>query len=100
VFENTSSNLDSFIRFLRTDALDEVLRLSVEAKKSVLIHIPSPAVAQNNCSPSYPDVCIAPAPPDLDCKDISHQNFEVVAPDPHKFDGDEDGIGCEEQKNS
>jgi micrococcal nuclease len=66
----------------------------------VLTHIPSPVAAQNNCSSSYPDVCIAPAPPDLDCKDISHRNFEVVAPDPHKFDGDKDGIGCEEQKNS
>jgi micrococcal nuclease len=66
----------------------------------VVIHIPSPAAAQSNCSPAYPDVCIAPAPPDLDCKDISHRNFKVVAPDPHKFDGDKDGIGCEEQKNS
>jgi len=72
----------------------------VSASIVLLIHIPSPAVAQNNCSPGYPDVCIAPAPPDLDCKDISHRNFKVVAPDPHKFDGDKDGIGCEEQKNS
>ncbi len=56
----------------------------------------STAVAQNNCSPSYPDVCIAPPPPDLDCKDISYRNFRVVAPDPHRFDGNKNGIGCEE----
>ncbi len=61
-----------------------------------LTHILSPAIAQNNCSSAYPDVCIAPPPPDLDCKDISYRNFKVVAPDPHKFDGDKDGIGCEQ----
>lgn len=61
-----------------------------------ITHLLSPAIAQNNCSPAYPDVCIVPPPPDLDCKDISQRNFKVVAPDPHKFDGDKDGIGCEE----
>jgi micrococcal nuclease len=49
-----------------------------------------------NCDPSYPDVCIPPAPPDLDCKDITYRNFRVLPPDPHRFDGrDNDGIGCE-----
>lgn len=47
------------------------------------------------CSPSYPGVCIAPGPPDLDCKDISYRRFQVLSPDPHRFDGDKDGIGCE-----
>ncbi len=49
-----------------------------------------------NCDPSYPDFCIASAPPDLDCGDISHRNFTVLQPDPHGFDGNYDGIGCEE----
>jgi Protein of unknown function (DUF1524) len=48
-----------------------------------------------NCSPSYPTVCIPPPPPDLDCGEISYRNFTVVAPDPHGFDGDHDGVGCE-----
>jgi len=48
-----------------------------------------------NCDPSYPDVCIPSSPPDLDCGEITHQNFEVLQPDPHGFDGDYDGIGCE-----
>ena len=48
-----------------------------------------------NCDPSYPTVCIAPAPPDLDCGDIPHRRFEVLPPDPHKFDRNQDGIGCE-----
>jgi hypothetical protein len=49
-----------------------------------------------NCDPSYPDVCISPKPPDLNCPDISFRNFKVVGSDPHGFDGDNDGIGCDE----
>ncbi len=55
---------------------------------------PTPAPAAN-CDPSYPDVCIPPAPPDLDCPQIPFRYFRVLAPDPHRFDGDHDGIGCE-----
>lgn len=48
-----------------------------------------------NCDPSYPDVCIPPYPPDLDCGEIGYSNFIVIQPDPHRFDTDYDGIGCE-----
>ena len=48
-----------------------------------------------SCDPSYPDVCIPVYPPDLDCGEISYKNFKVLQPDPHGFDGDQDGIGCE-----
>jgi micrococcal nuclease len=48
-----------------------------------------------SCDPSYPDVCIPPPLPDLDCGDISHRRFRVLAPDPHRFDADHDGLGCE-----
>jgi len=48
-----------------------------------------------SCDPSYPDVCIAPYPPDLNCGDIGYSNFRVIGSDPHGFDGDNDGIGCE-----
>lgn len=47
------------------------------------------------CDPSYPDVCIPPPPPDLDCADVPHKNFRVLPPDPHGFDRDRDGFGCE-----
>ena len=53
---------------------------------------PTPTV---NCDPSYPDVGIPPPPPDLDCGDIPHRRFRVLPPDPHRFDGDHDGVGCE-----
>ena len=49
----------------------------------------------SDCDPSYPDFCIPPPPPDLDCKDIPQKRFTVLQPDPHRFDGDKDGIGCE-----
>jgi len=52
-------------------------------------------VRRGSCDPSYPDVCIPPAPPDLDCPEISYKNFRVVGIDPHGFDADNDGIGCE-----
>jgi micrococcal nuclease len=49
-----------------------------------------------SCDPSYPDVCIPPPPPDLDCADVPYTNIRVLPPDPHHFDGrDDDGLGCE-----
>lgn len=48
-----------------------------------------------NCDASYPDVCIPAPPPDLDCGDVPYRRFRVLPPDPHRFDGDYDGIGCE-----
>jgi len=50
---------------------------------------------ESDCDSSYPDVCIPPHSPDLNCDDISSKNFEVLPPDPHDFDREEDGIGCE-----
>jgi micrococcal nuclease len=51
--------------------------------------------AQDGCDPSYPTVCIPSPPPDLDCGEIEHRDFEVRGSDPHRFDRDRDGIGCE-----
>ncbi len=57
---------------------------------------PEPSSASaGNCDPAYPDVCIPPPPPDLDCGDIPYRNVRVLPPDPHRFDRDKDGIGCE-----
>jgi len=56
---------------------------------------PPSSTGRSSCDPSYPTVCIPPPPPDLDCKDIPYRNFQVLPPDPHHFDGDHDGIGCE-----
>jgi micrococcal nuclease len=56
---------------------------------------PPPPAQTGNCDASYPDVCIPPPPPDLDCKDIPYKNFRVVGADPHHFDGNRNGVGCE-----
>ena len=56
---------------------------------------PTAAPPPANCDPSYPDVCIPPKPPDLNCKDIPYRRFRVLPPDPHGFDGNGDGVGCE-----
>jgi PKD repeat protein len=72
------------------------------ASDSILITVeeplfsPSPTIPEEPvCDPSYPDLCIPPPPPDLGCDDVSASNFEVLPPDPHGFDGNNDGVGCE-----
>jgi micrococcal nuclease len=60
--------------------------------------IPPPPVTGGggNCDHlHYPGVCIAPYPPDLDCADVPYTNFKVIGSDPHGFDGNDNGVGCE-----
>lgn len=54
------------------------------------------------CDPSYPDVCIEAPPPDFNCDQVGFVGpmnngvgFRVTGDDPHNFDTDGDGIGCE-----
>ena len=47
------------------------------------------------CDAAYPTVCIPSPPPDLNCPQIPFRNFRVLPPDPHNFDGNNDGVGCE-----
>ncbi len=60
---------------------------------------PPPPAAGGKCAASYATVCIPPPPPDLDCGDIPYRNFrvrwDVANPDPHHFDGNHNGVGCE-----
>jgi hypothetical protein len=48
------------------------------------------------CDSSYPEICITTYSSKLICADIPFRNFKVILPDPHGFDSDADGIGCEE----
>ena len=61
--------------------------------KPPAVRAPAPVPA-SNCDPCYPGVCIPQVSYDLDCSDISACRFRVIC-DPHGFDGDNDGIGCE-----
>ena len=56
---------------------------------------PPTAPLRANCDAAYPDFGIPPPPPDLNCPDVGRHNFTVRQPDPHRFDADHDGIGCE-----
>lgn len=56
---------------------------------------PEPAPQDEACDTAYPSICVPSPPPDLDCADIMYEDFTVQGPDPHGFDGDSDGIGCE-----
>ncbi|WP_199305723.1 hypothetical protein [Pseudanabaena sp. FACHB-2040] len=74
------------------------LFLALAAALFLMIVAKPTTVTGAACDPSYPGVCIPSPPPDLDCGDISHRNFRVVGSDPHRFDGDKDGIGCETRR--
>lgn len=50
--------------------------------------------AAGPCDPAYPTLCL-PTTPDLDCADLDARQFPVLAPDPHRLDGDGNGVGCE-----
>jgi micrococcal nuclease len=45
------------------------------------------------CEPGY-SPCVPTYPPDLDCADIG-RTVKVTGADPHRLDGDGDGLGCE-----
>lgn len=89
--ENRSQQIDldqttpTYLDPTQTNLPTDTLIPSLTATKST----------STKCHKSYPTVCIPPPPPDLDCKDISYRRFKVIPPDPHHFDTDGDGIGCE-----
>lgn len=83
-----------------------ILNLTLLGSGLVLLAAAAPrgegvAPAYQRCHPSYPDFCIAPPPPDLDCGEIPANRkpfrvrHDVANADPHRFDRDRDGRGCE-----
>src|SRR5215208_897390 len=90
-----------------TDSEDQTASDSVEitveeapVENSSTVEQPATEETQETaCDPTYPDMCIPPPPQNLTCDDIGARNFEVLPPDPHGFDGDNDGIGCESGSN-
>lgn len=47
------------------------------------------------CDPNYSGSCVPVYPPDVDCADV-RTPVRVIGSDPHRLDGDNDGIGCEQ----
>jgi hypothetical protein len=71
-------------------------RTPTPRRAAVPTRTPTPeATRVGACDPSYPTVCIPPPPPDLDCQDVPYRRFPVAGLDPHGFDRDGDGVGCE-----
>ena len=54
----------------------------------------SGGTASGQCDPNYEGACVPIVPYDLDCADVSGTVY-VIRDDPHGFDGDGDGVGCE-----
>lgn len=61
---------------------------------------PPTGATDSRCEPSYPGICIFTGEPDIDCEDVGASAFRVVGSDPHRFDRDRDGLGCEPFLNS
>ena len=78
-----------------SDAFHEAEQAASLAAAGMWAAAPISQAAEPDCDPSYIGVCIPSPPPDLDCGDISFRRFTVLPPDPHRFDGDHDGVGCE-----
>lgn len=59
----------------------------------------APSSGQAGCDAHYPGQCIPSPPPDLDCPQVLYRDFPVLHPnnesDPHGFDSDRNGTGCE-----
>lgn len=54
----------------------------------------APAGRDGECDPAYRGACVPPYPPDVQCGDV-RRVVTVVGPDPHRLDGDGNGVGCE-----
>jgi micrococcal nuclease len=82
-----------------TNELTEARGIAAAPETSSAPAAPAAAapLVSGDCDPAYPDVCIPPlaVSGDLNCGDIDARRFTVYPPDPHEFDGDFDGIGCE-----
>ena len=59
------------------------------------LNVPGMVTDRANCDKSYPDVCISPPPPYLACDELSVSRFKVFGDDPHGFDPDHNGLGCD-----
>jgi hypothetical protein len=53
--------------------------------------------ANPECDPNYKGACIPPFSKvgDLNCGDVSASGFQSIGADPHRMDGDGDGVACE-----
>lgn len=70
------------------EPVTEVVALGTRAQTTI-----RPVAAQNSCDPNYVP-CVPVSSSDLDCSDIG-ETVQVIGSDPHRLDGDHDGVACE-----
>ena len=95
LFENSESEPESSQSQAQPNLLSKVGELLVERSPIEKRNSTSKTQQQQQCEPSYPDLCIPPDLPDLNCSDLADRRFKVLPPDTYGFDRDGDGIGCE-----
>lgn len=67
---------------------------AIGTKAATAPRTPTPAPRQpSNCDPNY-SPCVPNVSYDLDCPDIGFR-VRVIGSDPHRFDREGDGVGCE-----
>ena len=69
-------------------------RLADARSAQVPVAAPAAPDTTDECDPNYTGTCVPIVSHDLNCDDISG-SVTVVGSDPHGFDGDGDGYGCE-----
>lgn len=74
------------------DIFKELQQEAIEKRRGAWATSPALAVA---CDPSYPTICVPQNADPMTCEDIPSIPFPVLRPDPHGFDPDGDGVGCE-----
>lgn len=72
------------------NTVSEVILLGTKVEPKYVAPAPKPT---SNCDPNY-SPCVPNTSSDLDCPDIGFM-VQVLGSDPHRFDGDDDGYGCE-----
>lgn len=76
--------------------LSAAVALGAQPGRAVFLPLVTGGRPAADCDPAYPTVCIPSPPPDLNCPDVLPlSDFLVLPPDPHGFDQDKDGLGCE-----
>lgn len=90
------SSSGSTLRSVRKQLKNTKKKLA-EARQQAAVPVASAAPSSSStssCDPNYTGTCVPKVSYDLNCSDISG-SVTVVGSDPHGFDGDGDGKGCE-----
>lgn len=92
IYEVTYTDGKETARKLIGESITTAPVTKVIAQGTKVPYTPPPAPV-NNCDPNYTP-CVPNVSYDLDCPDIGFM-VRVIGSDPHRFDRDKDGYGCE-----